>query len=157
MEPIWIATAVSLASLGLTAGLVLWRGGRNSANSALALGKMESRLAQTIAETARDLEERQDESTKNIGESIAGLRQQMELNEKETMGEVHGLSDQIRKVEIWARDEFVRKESFREICARIENTVAQQGRDLNNAVQRVRDAIMSLASGGKIDKRDHSL
>jgi len=156
MEPVWVAALVSLATFLMTAGLVLWRGGRNSANNTLDLGKMESRLAQTIAETARDLEDRQDSATKNIAESIAGLRQQMELNEKETMTEVHGLSDQIRRVEIWARDEFVRKESFREICARIENTVAEQGRNMNIAVQSVRDAIMSLETGNKFDKHDHT-
>jgi hypothetical protein len=119
------------------------------------LTSMESRLAQTVAETARDLENRQDRSIIAFGESIKSVREQLVLNEKSSLGDRHALSDQIRKVEIWARDEFVRNESFREVCARIENIVAEQGRTLNNAVQGLHESIVGLVTHSKTDNRDH--
>lgn len=146
-SPGWIAAGTAAAALILNIAFVLWRGGQNSASHAVDLGKMESRLAQTVAETGRELENRQDQATKNIGEAISGIRQQMEINEKKTLGEMHGLSDQIRKVEIWVRDEFVRKETFREIIADMKNIVTEQGRTMNIGVQSVRDAIISMATG----------
>jgi hypothetical protein len=119
------------------------------------LTSMESRLAQTVAETARDLEERHERTTEAFGETIKAVREQLVLNEKESTHEMHNLSDQIRKVEIWTRDEFVRKESFRDICARIENIVAEQGRTLNNAVQGLHESIVGLVTHSKTDNRDH--
>jgi len=63
---------------------------------------------------------------------------------KISLGSMHDLSDQIRKVEIWTRDEFVRKESFRDICTRIESIVAEQGRTLNSAVQGLQNPLSGL-------------
>jgi hypothetical protein len=120
------------------------------------LTAMESRLAQTVAETARDLEERHERTAEAFGESIRAVREQLVLNEKDSLGSMHDLSDQIRKVEIWTRDEFVRKESFRDICTRIESIVAEQGRTLNSAVQGLHETIVGIvARNDKVDHRDH--
>ena len=136
-ELAWIVAALALA---WAIGVTIFKSGKGFST---AMTAMESRLAQTIAETARDLEDRQDKSTAMFGESVKAVREQMVINEKQTVSELHQLSDQIRKVEIWARDEFVRKDSFREICARIET-----------AVESVREAIMAIATGRQ-DGRDH--
>jgi uncharacterized Fe-S cluster-containing MiaB family protein len=154
MEPAWIAAGMAVLSFILSIGLVVWRGGRSSV---VDLTKMESRLAQTIAESSRELETRQDSAIKMFGESVSAIREQMRLNEKDTLRGLHELSERLRSVEIWARDEFVRKESFREVCMRIENTVAEQGRTVNAALQSVRDALMNAVTNGKIDGRDHSV
>lgn len=150
MEPAWFVAGASWLSLIVVVGLNLWRGGKNSAAD---LSKLESRLIQTISEAGRNMEDRLDQTAKMFGESLAAVRQQIALNEKESIAEMHQLSDQVRKVEIWARDEFVRKESFREVCTRIENSVAEQGRNVNAALQSVRDALMTAVTGGKL-KRD---
>jgi hypothetical protein len=146
MEASYILAAAAIATFALSLGLLIFNGGWGLSGK---LNKMESRLAQTVAETARDLEARQDALARQVGESIEGLRRQMTLSEKEAATEMHRISDAIRKVEIWARDEFVRKESFREVCARIETTVTENARSVNTAVQSLRDAILSIATGRK--------
>src|SRR5262249_32426113 len=119
---------------------------------AAALVKVESRLAQTVAESVRELEERQDAATRMFGESVAAVREQMHIKEKESLKGLFDISERLGSVEKWARDEFVRKESFREVCSRIENVVAEQGRNMNAALQSMTNTLMSLATAGKIDK-----
>lgn len=112
-----------------------------------ALNRMESRLAQTIAETSRDLEDRMDMSTRQAGESITAIRQHMQGNEVNSLKGMHELGDRLSSVEKWARDEFVRKESFEKSFERLENTVAEQGRELNQGMQSLREAVLRLATG----------
>lgn len=145
-----ILAIIAVVTLLFSVGVLIFNGGWGLSGR---LTKMESRLAQTIAETARDLEDRQDASARMMGETVKAMREQMAINDKEAMAGMHQLSDKIRSVEIWARDEFVRKESFREVCSRIENTVTEQSRTVNSAVQSVRDAIIALATGRKIEQR----
>jgi hypothetical protein len=167
MEATEITASIAVLAFLLSLGALVFKGGwgiggkfsKMAEAQSAALTAMESRLAQTVAESARDLEFRIENSTKLFGETILGIRQQMANNEKEVLEEMHILSDKVRQVEIWARDELVNKESFDAVCTRIENTVAQQGRDVNSAVQSVRDAIIALATKpgnykqAKIDSR----
>lgn len=149
MDNSTIAIIISGGTLTLSAAILIFNGGWGLSRK---LSSMESRLAQTIAETSRELEARQDTATRMFGETAAAMREQMRLNEKETIDEIHQLSERMSDVEKWARDEFVRKESFREIVADIKNIVAEQARNMNNAVQSVRAAVMSIATGHKIEK-----
>lgn len=155
-SPAWIATSAAVVAVLLNIVLVLWRGGRNSADD---LSKMESRITQTIAETARDMEARHDEIAKQVGDSINAIRETMRLNEKELVDDIHSLADDVRKVEIWARDEFVRKESFREVAADIRTMMLENMRNVNSSVQSVRDAIIQAITTGKVprDGRDHAI
>lgn len=151
MEAGWIAAGISFASLIILAGTHVWHGGKGYATD---LSKMESRLTQTVAETARDMETRHDDIAKMVGDSIAAMREQMRLNEKEIVNDIHDLSERMSDVEKWARDEFVRKESFREVAARIETTVAEQGRSMQDAINGVRSAIMQYVARDHIDMRN---
>lgn len=95
-----------------------------------AITAMESRLAQTIAETARDLEDRQERLSGAFAESVKAVREQLVITDKAAMEERHQLSDQIRKVEIWVRDRF-----------------SEQDRETNAAIQSMRNSLMQLATG----------
>ena len=149
----WIIAGVALV---VSAGQMIFNSGwglsgklsKMERSQSKELTSMESRLAQTVAETARDLENRQDQSISAFGESIRSVREQLVLNRESALSGRHELNDQIRKVEIWARDEFVRNESFREVCARIETSVASQARQVDASVEKMRDAILVLATSG---------
>jgi hypothetical protein len=149
MDNSTIMIIIAGSTLALSVAILIFNGGWGLSRK---LGSMESRLAQTIAEASRELEDRQDNATSMFGETASALREQMRLNEKETIGELHQLSERMSDVEKWARDEFVRKESFREIVADIKNIVAEHARNMNNAVQNVRSAVMSIAAGRKIEE-----
>lgn len=150
--PAWIAAGAAVLAVVLNIALHVWRGGKHSVADLKAL---ESRLTQTIAEVARDLETKSDDIAKMVGDSITAIREQMRLNEKELVDDIHQLSERMSDVEKWARDEFVRKESFREVAADMKNTMLENRRDVNAAVQSLRDTILSAITGKPISHDAH--
>ena len=156
MEPAWIAAGFAGLALAMNFVVTIWRGGKTSATN---LTKMESRLTQSIAEVERNLESRQEAAIKMYGESISAIREQMRLNEKETIDDINDIRVIVKGVEIWARDEFVRKESFREVATDMKNTMLENMRNVNAAVQSVRDAITAAIMGKSIkqDGRAHDI
>lgn len=54
------------------------------------------------------------------------------------------LSAKVYQVEIWARDEFVRKGSFETVVARLEKTMEMMGTKIENAVDKMATRIENL-------------
>lgn len=155
MSDAMMAWLVAAGALAWGIGVTIFKGGRGfsgefgkiSEAHAKDMTAMESRLAQTVAETARDLEGRIEQSTRFSGEAVSAIRQKMQDNELDTLKGMHELGERLSSVEKWARDEFVRKESLREILGDFKNSVVDQIRQVQAGMESVRAAIMSIATG----------
>jgi len=55
------------------------------------------------------------------------------------------LSGKVYKVEIWARDEFVRKGSFETVVTRLEKSMEMLGTKIENAVEKMASRIENLS------------
>ncbi len=57
------------------------------------------------------------------------------------------LSDKLFKIEIWARDEFVRKASFEAVVARLERGFSELKTDIGSRLDRMTDRIEAVKTG----------
>lgn len=60
---------------------------------------------------------------------------------------VHAANEKIYQVEIWARDEFVRKGSFEAVVARLEKGMEGLGNTVEKAVDKMTDKIDNIIAG----------
>lgn len=117
----WDHLSTILTVLGFlgTAGVILvtvtWR-----------LSIVVTELKDAIAKSRDEIEERQDRISRDFGETAAAIRQK------------------VHEIETWARDEFVRKDSFESILTRSERTISEQFREIKDRLERME---------GKIDAR----
>lgn len=80
--------------------------------------------------------------------SVGGLvwrvaRSEMALR-AEFSGEIAELKEKVYKVEIWARDEFVRKGSFETVVTRLERTMELMGTKIETAVDKMATEVKNL-------------
>ncbi len=59
------------------------------------------------------------------------------------------LSDKLFKIEIWARDEFVRKASFETVVARLERGFSELRTDIGGRLDRMADRIEAKSGAGQ--------
>jgi hypothetical protein len=102
-----------LASLSTVIGLT-WR-----------LSQVKGELKDAITDARDEIEERQDRHLRDVGESMAAIRQK------------------VHEVETWARDEFVRKGSFEHILTRTERTMSDQFDKIDKRLERMEAKIDS--------------
>lgn len=79
---------------------------------------------------------------------VAGLvwrvaRSEMALRAEFTT-QIAELKEKVYKVEIWARDEFVRKGSFENVVSRLERTMELMGTKIETAVDRMATEIKGI-------------
>lgn len=94
MDTATTALAISAVGLAITVGLKVFDGGWGLSSK---LSAMELKLSRAIAEVKEDIDSRSNQATHNTGETIAALRQK------------------IHDVELYASNNFMRRESFYEV------------------------------------------
>lgn len=87
-----------------------------------------------------------------IVSSVAGLvwrvaRSEMALR-AEFNADIAELKEKVYKLEIWARDEFVRKGSFETVVTRLERTMELMGTKIETAVDKMAAEIKSFGHRG---------
>ena len=149
MDTATIAVLVAGGNTLITIGVLLFRGGFGYKQE---LTGVESRITQTIAEVAKDLEARSDDGLKQVGETLKGIREQITLNLQASREADGQLLDHIRRVEIWARDEFINKEDFDAVVSRIETSVREHGSRAELSISQLRTDILAFV-GTKLKDR----
>lgn len=69
----------------------------------------------------------------------------------ESTAALAAISAKLYQVEIWARDEFVRKGSFETVVARLERTMELMGTKIETAVDKMATEIKNLPHGRRDD------
>lgn len=131
MEPFHVLT-IGLGVLGFfLQALVL------AVTGTRALGRMEAGLRDAISEhrtqidteiggMRRDLTADADRVRREAGEATAALR-----------AKIHEVEERIRDVEVWARDEFIRKESFLLVTGEVKAAMAKQTETIDMRLNQV--------------------
>jgi hypothetical protein len=86
---------------------------------------MEKRLSIAITAVKTDLEERQDKAAREHGEALSALRQK------------------IHEVEMWARDTFVRRDSFLAVVNEVKSGFNDLGKRIEQRLERMEEKIDS--------------
>lgn len=115
-----IAVIVAALALIFNISLTLYSGGWNLSNK---MADMEARLRVAITAAKTELELRQDATARDNGEGLAALRQKT------------------HEVEIWARDTFVRRDSFLAVIAEVKQGFGVLGDRIENRLERMESKI----------------
>lgn len=144
-----IAILIAGGNTLITIGVLLFKGGFGYKQE---LSGVESRITQTIAEVAKDLEQRSDDGIRQVGEALKGIREQITLNLHAAKDADAGLLDHVRRVEIWARDTFIDKGDFEGVITRIETSVREHGSRAELSISQLRTDIFALV-GAKMKEQ----
>lgn len=90
-----------------------------------ALSQMEIRLRDAIDKSGREIDERIDIQRREFGESHLALRQK------------------IHEIEVWARDTFVRRDSFYKVSDDLTNSIITLGNKIDTRLERMEEKIDS--------------
>jgi hypothetical protein len=117
-----VVALVAVLTLVLNVCLTLYSGGWNLSSK---LSDMEKRLGSAITAVKTDLETRQDKAVRENGESLSALRQK------------------IHEVEMWARDTFVRRDSFLAVVNEVKQGFNDLGKRIEQRLERMEEKIDS--------------
>jgi hypothetical protein len=93
--------------------------------------------AKTATETAQ-------EAKKDLATLRAEHAKEIATLRADYVRDVSALSSKVYQVEIWARDEFVRKASFETVVARLEKGMEQLGQKVEGAVDKMAQRIENM-------------
>lgn len=116
------------------------------------LTRVEANIRQSIAAETRALEDRIVAETKALDEKIATLTAKLAAIEKQAVvdldvtrreiGEtVAAIRTKVHEIETWARDEFVRKNSFEAVITRMEKGLETLGERIDKRLERLAEKI----------------
>lgn len=116
MDTAVVAILIAGSTLLLNLGIHIYGGGWNLSSK---LSTMEQSLRVSINEAKNEIEDRQDRMTRDAGETASAIRQK------------------IHEIETWARDEFVRKNSFELVLSRTERVMGEQFGKIDARLERM--------------------
>lgn len=115
-----------ITALGTVAGLT-WK-----------LSRVEFSLRETIQVARDEVELRQDEQVRNIGETIRGFQDHVRTVDQR-------LTDKIREVELFCRDTFVRRDGFYKVRDEMSADLKALGDKIETRLERMEVKIDSKA------------
>lgn len=120
METSTVAVIIAGLAVLLTAIQLIFGGGWKLSGR---LASMEATLRKSIEDSKGEIERRQDRATRDVGETIAGIR------------------EKIREVELFCRDTFMRRDSFYEVNKQNTDALASLGAEIKVRLERMESKI----------------
>lgn len=100
------------------------------------LTRVEISLREEIASSRTEVETRQDEKSREVGETISALKEQLRIVEQRW-------SEKIREIELYCRDTFVRRDGFYKVREEMANDIRALGEKLEQRLERMEAKIDS--------------
>lgn len=116
MDTATIAVMVAGGALALNVVREVFGGGWNLSGR---LAAMETKLTKEIKASKEEVERRQDDQTRDVGETIAAMRQHMV------------------QIELYIRDHYVRRDSFIEVNRQTQDAIKGAVEDLKGRLDRM--------------------
>lgn len=121
---------VAIGSLALNVGVAV-------VGATWGIGKLRATISEAAIKQSATLEERIERMTRYFGESLAAIRQKVADVETNT-------NNKISEVELWNRDNFMRRDSFMAFSARTEEAAQRNADKIDTRLERIEGKIEQL-------------